>query len=96
MRRNRRNGIAVAIVEGAAHCGTCHTPKTLLGGDKNNARFSGATLQGWFAPSITADPHSGIGNWSKDDLVQYLKTGANAWTLAFGRWPKRFPILPRR
>jgi mono/diheme cytochrome c family protein len=72
------------LVEGAAHCGTCHTPKTLLGGDKNNATFSGATLQGWFAPSLTADPRSGIGNWSKDDLVQYLKTGANAWTLAFG------------
>jgi mono/diheme cytochrome c family protein len=72
------------IVEGAAHCGTCHTPKTVLGGDKNDAPFSGATLQGWFAPSITANPRSGIGNWSKDDLVQYLKTGANAWTLAFG------------
>ena len=24
------------IVEGPAHCGTCHTPKTLLGGDKNS------------------------------------------------------------
>ena len=23
------------IVEGPAHCGTCHTPKTALGGDKN-------------------------------------------------------------
>ena len=72
------------IVEGAAHCGTCHTPKTLLGGDKNNAALTGATLQGWFAPDITNDPRKGIGGWSRDDLVQYLKTGANKWTLASG------------
>jgi mono/diheme cytochrome c family protein len=72
------------IVEGAAHCGTCHTPKTLLGGDKNDNALEGATLQGWFAPDITNDPRKGIGGWSKDDLVQYLKTGANNWTLASG------------
>src|ERR1700733_8554447 len=72
------------IVEGSAHCGPCHTPKTLLGGDKNNVALSGATLQGWFAPDVTNDPHKGIGGWSKDDLVQYLKTGTNKWTLASG------------
>jgi mono/diheme cytochrome c family protein len=72
------------IVEGAAHCGTCHTPKTMLGGDKDSAALTGATLQGWFAPDITNDPRKGIGGWSKDDLVQYLKTGTNKWTLASG------------
>jgi mono/diheme cytochrome c family protein len=72
------------IVEGPAHCGTCHTPKTLLGGDKNSAALTGATLQGWFAPDITNDPRKGIGEWSRDDLVQYFKTGTNKWTLASG------------
>jgi mono/diheme cytochrome c family protein len=72
------------IVEGPAHCGTCHTPKTLLGGDKNSAALTGATLQGWFAPDITNDQRKGIGGWSMDDLVQYLKTGTNKWTLASG------------
>jgi mono/diheme cytochrome c family protein len=72
------------IVEGPGHCGTCHTPKTFLGGDKTGAPLAGATLQGWFAPNITNDPHKGIGSWSKADIVQYLKTGANAWTLASG------------
>lgn len=72
------------IVEGAAHCGTCHTPKTFLGGDKADAALSGATLQGWFAPDITNDERKGIGSWSSDDLVQYLKTGSNSWTLASG------------
>ena len=72
------------IVEGAAHCGTCHTPKTLLGGDKADQALSGAVLQGWFAPDLTGEPRKGIGAWSKDDLVQYLKTGANDRTLASG------------
>jgi mono/diheme cytochrome c family protein len=72
------------IVEGAGHCGTCHTPKTLLGGDKTDAPLAGAVLQGWFAPDITPNPHKGIGGWSKDDIVQYLKSGANSWTLASG------------
>jgi mono/diheme cytochrome c family protein len=72
------------IVQGAAHCGTCHTPKNLLGGDKNGNALVGATLQGWFAPDITNDSRKGIGGWSKDDLVQYLKTGSNNFTLASG------------
>lgn len=72
------------IVEGAAHCGTCHTPKTLIGSDKSGAALTGATLQGWFAPNITNDPRKGIGRWSRDDLTEYLKTGANKWTLASG------------
>jgi mono/diheme cytochrome c family protein len=72
------------IVEGAGHCGTCHTPKTLLGGDKTGSPLAGATLQGWFAPDITTDPRKGIGGWAKDDIALYLKTGANSWTLASG------------
>jgi mono/diheme cytochrome c family protein len=72
------------IVQGAAHCGTCHTPKNLLGGDKSSKALAGATLQGWFAPDITNDSRKGIGGWSKDDLVQYLKTGTNNFTLASG------------
>jgi mono/diheme cytochrome c family protein len=72
------------IVEGPGHCGTCHTPKTLLGGDKTGTPLAGATLQGWFAPNITTNSHRGIGGWSKDDLAQYLKTGTNNWTLASG------------
>src|ERR1700704_6034651 len=72
------------VVEAAAHCGTCHTPKTMLGGDMTAKPLAGATLQGWFAPNITNNLHKGIGGWSKDELVQYLKTGTNRWTLASG------------
>lgn len=72
------------LVEGAGHCGTCHTPKNILGGDKVDTPLAGAVLQGWFAPNITVDSRKGIGRWSKTDLIQYLKTGSNSWTLASG------------
>jgi mono/diheme cytochrome c family protein len=71
------------IVEGPGHCGACHTPKTIMGGDRA-AQLSGGVLQGWYAPSLTQDNRTGIGSWSKDDLVNYLKTGANNFTLASG------------
>jgi mono/diheme cytochrome c family protein len=72
------------IVNGAGHCGTCHTPKSILGGDKTSTPLVGATLQGWFAPDISTNPTKGIGSWSNDDIIQYLKTGANSFTLAIG------------
>ncbi|MDF2118884.1 cytochrome c [Roseiarcaceae bacterium H3SJ34-1] len=72
------------IVEGPAHCGACHTPKTWLGGDDNSQALKGAVLQGWFAPDITPDARKGIGGWSEDELVAYLKTGVIARSSASG------------
>ncbi|TPI23072.1 cytochrome c [Mesorhizobium sp. B4-1-1] len=72
------------IVQGAGHCGTCHTPKSFLGADKDSVFLQGASLQGWFAPDITNNAQSGLGKWSEDDLIQYLKTGVNAHSIASG------------
>jgi mono/diheme cytochrome c family protein len=63
------------LVEGPMHCGMCHTPKNLLGGDKSGENLHGYSLQGWFAPNITNDNYRGLGSWSIDDIVTYLKTG---------------------
>lgn len=72
------------IVQGLGHCGSCHTPKSLTGGDKDGQFLQGGTLDNWYAPDITADAHRGIGSWSSDDIVQYLKTGANRFDIASG------------
>jgi mono/diheme cytochrome c family protein len=72
------------IVQGAGHCGTCHTPKNLTGADKEGEALQGASLQGWYAPNITGNNHIGIGSWSEDEIVQYLKTGQNGHTIASG------------
>jgi mono/diheme cytochrome c family protein len=77
---NRGRYLVVAL----GHCGACHTPKTYLGADKNSAYLQGGQLQGWFAPNITADNRKGIGGWSIDELVSYLKTGANKDAIATG------------
>jgi mono/diheme cytochrome c family protein len=72
------------LVDGPGHCGACHTPKTFLGGDKIAQYLEGAYLQGWSAPDITNDAHLGLGKWSKEDLVSYLKSGHNRVTAATG------------
>jgi mono/diheme cytochrome c family protein len=72
------------LTEGLGHCGLCHTPKNVLGGDKNSERLQGYALQGWFAPDITNDPRRGIGSWSVDEIATYLKTGHNQTTAASG------------
>ncbi len=72
------------IVQGAGHCGTCHTPKNLTGADKDGVALQGASLQGWYAPNITSNNHIGIGAWSDDEIVQYLKTGQNSHSIASG------------
>ncbi|WP_267412256.1 cytochrome c [Pantoea sp. GM_Pan_4] len=72
------------LVQGAGHCGTCHTPKNLLGGDKNGAFLRGEVVEGWMAPDITANPHSGLGKWSQQDIVSYLRTGVNRFDIASG------------
>jgi mono/diheme cytochrome c family protein len=72
------------LVDGPGHCGACHTPKTALGGDKTSQYLEGAYLQGWSAPDITNDSRVGLGAWSKEDLVAYLKSGHNRVTAATG------------
>lgn len=72
------------IVQGPGHCGTCHTPRTLTGADDTAKFLQGASLQGWYAPNITAAQPNGIGDWSEDELVQYLKTGVNDRTIVSG------------
>ena len=72
------------LVQGPGHCGACHTAKTLLGGDKADQYLKGAYLQGWSAPDITDDARLGVGEWSQEDLVAYLKSGHNRITAATG------------
>jgi mono/diheme cytochrome c family protein len=72
------------LVEGPMHCGMCHTPKNLLGGDKSGEALQGYSLQGWFAPSLTGDTYRGLGGWSADQLVAYLRTGHNEMDAASG------------
>ncbi len=72
------------LVQGPGHCTACHTPKSMLGGDKTADNLRGYNLQGWFAPDITGDNTQGLGQWSEADIAGYLKTGHNRITAATG------------
>ncbi|WP_201584772.1 cytochrome c [Psychrobacter jeotgali] len=63
------------LVNNLAHCGTCHTPRNSTMGVDDSKYLAGAQLGTWHAPNITSDESSGIGSWSEQDIVTYLRTG---------------------
>lgn len=67
------------LVNGAGHCGACHTPRNAFGAEQQSpAQFlSGATIEGWDAPALNALT-SGTQPWSKAELYTYLRTGHSA------------------
>ena len=77
------------LVQGLGHCGACHTPRGLAFQEKaldesGAVYLSGALLDAWYAPDLRGDARTGIGSWSKDDLIDFLKYGHNRDGAAFG------------
>jgi mono/diheme cytochrome c family protein len=65
------------LVEGAAHCGACHTPKNMFGADKGGRAYGGGLIDGWFAPRLDSAERSGLKSWSVDDILEFLQSGRN-------------------
>ena len=57
------------LVEGAAHCSMCHTPRNPFGAEIKSKNYTGANLQNWFAPSLRSSKVHGLGNRSEEDIV---------------------------
>ena len=73
-----KRGEYLAVVTG---CNDCHTPGTLFGDPDFSRQLSGSEL-GWQGPwgvsyprNLTPDMETGIGKWSKQDIVNTLRTG---------------------
>ncbi|MDQ0440236.1 mono/diheme cytochrome c family protein [Kaistia dalseonensis] len=64
------------LVEGPGHCNECHTPRTALGGLDRSRALGGAPDPSGkgTVPNITPG-EGGIGDWSADDIANFLKTG---------------------
>jgi mono/diheme cytochrome c family protein len=83
-------GRGAYIVEGPGHCGDCHTPRGAAlqvkarSAAEGPAFLSGATVDGWSAPSLRAAGPGGIGDWSAEEIGQFLLQGHNAHGSAFG------------
>lgn len=72
------------IVEVAAHCGACHTPRTMLGGPDEDAPLAGGLIDvGKRVPAITPASLRAEG-WDKGSLALALKTGLTPSGDAFG------------
>jgi mono/diheme cytochrome c family protein len=78
------------LVEGLGHCGACHTPRDLtlqeesLSGAHASFLSGGGAIDGWSPVDLRSDNTTGLGRWSEQDIVYFLKNGANDKTAAFG------------
>jgi mono/diheme cytochrome c family protein len=77
------------LVEGAGHCGACHTPRGIAFQEKaldsSDSQFvSGAVLDNWTAVSLRGESSLGLGRWSQADIVAFLRNGSNAHAAVFG------------
>jgi len=62
------------LVASLGHCAECHSPRNFLGGIITAQRFAGGPNpegEGW-VPNITP---KGIGDWSAQDIADFLETG---------------------
>ncbi len=64
------------LVEGPGHCAECHSPRNILGGlDTARHMGGGPAPEGeGYIPNITSHK-TGVGGWSKDELVELFTTG---------------------
>jgi len=65
------------LATAAGHCVECHSPRNLLGGLKDKLEYAGAENkpEDFVAPNITPDPQTGIADWSRGDIAEYLQSG---------------------
>jgi len=65
------------LVESAAHCGACHTPRNFMGAEIKSRAFAGGVSEGWDAPALnSSSPAPRV--WTADQLFTYLRTGWQA------------------
>lgn len=74
------------LVEGLGHCNECHGQRDAWGGLESRAALSGGQIpeQDWYAPDLSTHANGGLQGWSKQDIVDVLKTGQSAKGAAVG------------
>jgi len=65
------------LVEHVSLCGDCHTPRNSLGAPNHALYLAGAKdgPLGEEVPNITPDKESGVGEWGRNDIAEFLLTG---------------------
>jgi len=77
------------LVEGLAHCGTCHTPRGLFFEEKDvrgvtNLYLSGTKLDGGSPINLRGNEGDGLGRWSAGAIASLLQSGRNEQSAVTG------------
>jgi mono/diheme cytochrome c family protein len=74
------------LVQGLGHCNECHAARDAWGGIDARFSLSGGQIpvQDWYAPDLSMQANGGLQGWSKQDVVDLLKTGQTSKGTAFG------------
>jgi mono/diheme cytochrome c family protein len=74
------------LVEGLGHCGMCHTAINALGGSSQSQAFEGGLIpmQNWYAPSLTQNKEAGLGDWTIEEITDYLRKGVSTRGAVYG------------
>jgi len=80
------------LVEGPGHCGACHTPRNLLGAERESLALTGGVYQDkvkfgfhrqWSGVNLT--PHAtGLASRTAQDIVDYLRDGISGNAVVHG------------
>jgi mono/diheme cytochrome c family protein len=73
------------LVEGLGHCNACHASRNILGAVSTDEMSGGLIpVQNWYAPSLTSNKETSIGQWDVKDIVDLLRTGVSARGAVYG------------
>lgn len=73
--RDEEWNLGAYLVEGLAHCGTCHSPRDMFGGERTGSEAYGGGFSGdWYAPPINTEVLAPI-PWTLFSLVDYMLDG---------------------
>lgn len=72
------------LVQGAGHCGACHSSKNFLGAADREHPLQGGFAENVYAPNLGQGSDDGLSGWSEQDIVDYLHTGHSRQASAAG------------
>jgi mono/diheme cytochrome c family protein len=73
------------LVEGLGHCSACHAARGAWGGVREQHIGGGLIpMLNWYAPSLTSNKETGLGDWEIKEVVELLKTGVSPRGAVFG------------
>jgi mono/diheme cytochrome c family protein len=85
-KRSARWNRGAYLVQGLGHCSACHSQRNAWGAVSAEREVGGGLIPmlNWYAPSLTANRETGLGDWRPEDVVELLRTGVSLRGAVFG------------